>query len=194
MRRFLKLTLTAVATVFTVTGFAQKIKLEEGNLDFLKNEKSLNAEFTYDNIKVGKENEPDYIAKKKDEMNKKEAGTGDKWAKAWVDDRENRYKPKFEEGFNKDNPLQINNQVTAKYLIIYKTTFIEPGFNIGINKKSAAHNAEAIIVDAADKSKVLARFSVEAKSNFWGTDFDTGSRIADSYLEAGRGLAKYIRK
>lgn len=196
MRRFLKLTLAAAATVLSVTGFAQKIKLEEGNLDFLKKEKSVNVEFTYDNIKVGKyDNEQEYVAKKKEDMNKKEAGTGDKWATAWVDDRENRYKPKFEEAFGKDNPLQVNYQGTAKYTIIYKTTFIEPGFNVGISRKNAAHNATVLIVDAADKSKVLAKLSMETKGkDFWGTDFDTGSRIADTYGDAAKGLAKYIQK
>lgn len=197
MKQLLKLTLAAAITTLSVTGYAQKIKLEDGNLDFLKNEKSVNVEFVYDNVKVGKyDNEKDYIDKKKEDMNKKEAGTGDKWAKAWIDDRDNRYKPKFEELFVKGNPLQVDDKGTAKYTLIYKTTFLEPGYNVGVMRKNAAHNAEVFIVETANKSKVLARISLDKAQgrDFWGTDFDTGYRIAETYADAGKALGAFIEK
>jgi len=41
---------------------AQKIKVLEGNLEVLKNEKTINVEFTYDNLKVGKfKTEDEYV-------------------------------------------------------------------------------------------------------------------------------------
>ncbi|MBO8778376.1 hypothetical protein INO78_13505, partial [Staphylococcus aureus] len=62
---------------------AQKLKLTEGNIDAVKSETSLNFEFAYVNMKVGKfDNEQDYIDKKKADYNKKEEGKGDTWAKA----------------------------------------------------------------------------------------------------------------
>ena len=197
MKQLLKLTLAVAITTFSATGYAQKIKLEDGNLDFLKNEKSINIEYTFDNMKVGKyDNEQDYVTKKKEDMNKKEPGTGDKWAKAWVDDRANRYEPKFEELFTKDHALQVNSKGTAKYTMIYHTTFLEPGYNIGISRKNAQHNAEAWIVEAANKNKVLAKISLDKAlgRDFWGADFDTGARLAETYADAGKALAKFIEK
>ena len=58
---------------------AQSLKLESGTLEFLKGEKSLNVEYVYDGLTVGKLAEKDYIEKKVAEYNTKEAGTGDKW-------------------------------------------------------------------------------------------------------------------
>ena len=46
---------------------AQKIKVLEGNLEVLKNEKTINVEFTYDNLKVGKfKTEDEYVTKKRE--------------------------------------------------------------------------------------------------------------------------------
>ncbi|MDI3322045.1 hypothetical protein [Pinibacter soli] len=197
MKQLLKLTLAVAITTLSVTGHAQKIKLEDGNLDFLRNEKSVNVEFVYENVKVGKyDNEKDYIDKKKEDMNKKEAGTGDKWAKAWIDDRDNRYKPKFEELFTKNTALQVSDKGTSKYTLVYKTTFLEPGYNIGISRKNAQHNAEIVIVETANKNKVLARISLDKAlgRDFWGADFDTGARLAETYADAGKALAKFIEK
>lgn len=61
---------------------AQRIKINDGNLSVLKSEKTINVEFTYDNMKVGKfDKEDDYLSTKKEEYNKKEpavATTGQK--------------------------------------------------------------------------------------------------------------------
>ena len=74
-----------------LTADAQRIKSTSGNADILKNESSVNIEFVYDNMSVGKyDKEADYIKAKTDEYNKKEPGRGDSWAKSWVADRESR--------------------------------------------------------------------------------------------------------
>ena len=49
-------------TFFTVNANAQRIKLTEGSLDVLKNETSINVEFTYNNMSVGKfDKESEYV-------------------------------------------------------------------------------------------------------------------------------------
>ena len=56
---------------------AQKVKTTSGNADILKSETSINIEFNYDNISVGKyKNEQEYITAKTEEYNKKEPGKG----------------------------------------------------------------------------------------------------------------------
>ena len=57
---------------FSYTAHAQKLKLTEGDLAVLKDETSINFEFTYDNMAVGKfDTEKEYLEKKTAEYNKK---------------------------------------------------------------------------------------------------------------------------
>jgi hypothetical protein len=185
----------AVAPLFVN---AQRIKLEEGSVSPLKGITELNTEFTYDNVKVGEfSNEDDYIHKKTEEYNKKEAGKGDTWAKAWKSDRPERFEPKFNLLFT-DNSGGINagKHPSAKYTLIFKTKFIEPGYNVGVWRKNASMDGEAWIVETADKSKVIAKFTVDKAQGriFGGFDFDTGLRIQEAYADAAKALAKAIKK
>lgn len=173
---------------------AQKLKLTEGDLSSLKDETSINFEFTYDNMSVGKfDTEKEYVEKKTEEYNKKETGRGDNWAKNWVSDRQARYEPKFIELFTKASGMPESK--SAKYTIIFKTKFTEPGFNIGIVRKNAKIDGEAVIVETANKKKVIAVISVDNAlgRTFGGYDFDTGLRIGEAYADAGKALGKYMK-
>lgn len=179
---------------FSLTIQAQKLKLTEGDLSALKGETSINFEFTYDNMSVGKfDTEKEYVEKKTEEYNKKETGRGDNWAKSWVSDRHARYEPKFIELFTKASGMPESK--SAKYTIIFKTKFTEPGFNIGIVRKNAKIDGEAVIVETANKKKVIAVISVDNAlgRTFGGYDFDTGLRIGEAYADAGKALGKYIK-
>jgi hypothetical protein len=189
------LTLAAIA-LFAFSGNlkAQKIKVLEGSIDAVKAESSINLEYTYDNMSVGKfDKEEDYIAKKKEDYNNKEAGRGDTWAKAWVDDRKNRFEPKFEELFTEYSDK--SNSKKAKYTLIFKTIFTEPGYNVGVMRKNAQINAIALIVETANPANVIAKISVDKAlgRTFGGYDFDTGGRIAEAYADAGKALGKYLK-
>jgi hypothetical protein len=171
------------------------MKLLEGDLSALKNEKSINTEFTYDNMKVGKfDKEADFVNKKKEDYNKKEAGKGDTWAQRWVDDRQERFEPQFNEEFEKTSSMTVTPK--AKYTLIYKTVFTEPGFNIAVMRKNATIDGEAWIVETADKNKVIAKISVlkAPGRTFGGFDYDTGERISEAYAMAGKSLARFILK
>lgn len=192
--------LKALAFVFalciSMSSFAQRVKVIEGNIpaDF-KDQKSVNTEFTYENMGVGKyDKEDEYIKAKTEEYNKKEPGRGDNWAKSWVADRKNRFEPKFDELFTKYSELSLNKN--SKYTIIFHTTFLEPGFNIGISRKNATVNGEAIIVETANKDKVLAKISVDKApgKSFMGNDYDTGGRLSECYATAGRAIGKFVKK
>lgn len=191
----LKKILFAGALMVAVGAQAQKVKVIDGKIPDLKGEKSINIELTYNNVAVGKyDREADYVAEKKKEYNAKEAGTGDTWAIKWVDDREQRYRPRFIELFSKYSGM--TEDANARYTIIFNTSFVEPGFNVGVMRRNAHINGEAVIVETANKSKVLARISVTKApgGTVFGTDFDTGLRIAETYATAGRGLAKILKK
>jgi hypothetical protein len=186
--------LICLAATLSLNVLAQKIKKTEGNLDVLKNESSINIEFTYDNMSVGKyKKEEDYIADKKAEYNKKEPGRGDKWSESWVNDRESRFEPKFIELFSSESGMSVNDK--GKYTLIFHTTSTEPGFNIGITRKNAYIDAEIIIVETANRNKVVARLTMDNSPGrtFMGNDYDTGERISEAYAKAGKSLGKYIK-
>ena len=173
---------------------AQRIKLVEGDLSALKSEQNINTEFTYDNMRVGKyDKEADYVTDKTGSLNKKEPGRGDTWAKTWVNDRQDRFEPKFNELFEKSSGMSTSKN--AKYTLIFKTLTTEPGFNIGITRKNAEINAEAWIVETANRNKVIAKATVQKAvgRTFGGYDFDTGERLSEAYADAGKALGRFIK-
>lgn len=193
MKKILAILLVAV----TVSGYAQKLKLVEGDLSPLKGQTSIKTEFTYDGLTIGKKNkaEADYVAEKKADYNKKEAGKGDKWAVDWVEDRANRYQPKFNELFTDRTKMSTNDEA-AKYTLIFKTTSIEPGFNVGVMRQNAYIDGEAWIVETANKDKVIAKITIlnSPGGTAFGYDFDTGVRISEAYAKAGKEIGHMINK
>ena len=182
----------AIATSLNLN--AQRVKLVEGDLSALKGEQKINTEFVYDDMRVGKfDKEADYVAEKTQELNKKEPGRGDTWAKAWVNDRKSRFEPKFNELFEQGSNMSISQD--AKYTLIFKTTSTEPGFNIAIRRKNAEINGEVLIVETANRDKVVAKATLERAlgRTFGGFDFDTGERLTEAYADAGKALGKFVK-
>lgn len=185
--------ISALLLVSPITN-AQSIKLIEGDKSVLKGETSINIEFTYDNMSVGKfEKEADYIEKKKAEYNAKEPGRGDSWAKDWVADRKMTFAPKFIDLFEKSTGMIV--KAKSKYTLIFHTTATEPGFNVYVTRKNAEIDAEATIVETEDRSKVLAVISVKNAPGrtFGGNDYATGDRIAECYAVSGKKLGKFLK-
>lgn len=173
---------------------AQKVKNTSGNADILKSESSVNIEFTYDNISVGKyKSEQEYITAKTEEYNKKEPGKGDSWAASWKNDKQSRFEPKFLELFKINSGMSV--VTSAKYTLIFKTLSIEPGWNIGISRHNAEIDAEIWIVETANRDNKVATFTISnvPGGTAFGYDFDTGLRISEAYANAGKKLAKYLK-
>jgi len=191
-----RLFIACFALLFTTQVFSQKINLTSGNLDFLKGQKVLNIEYDYDNMAVGKyDKEADYVKEKVADYNKKEAGKGDEWKKNWIADRKKRYEPKFEELFNDKGVLQAGNNAQAAYTMIVKTTFTEPGFNVGVMRKDASVNFEVIFVKTDSKEEVAKITMLKSPGRGgMGYDFDAGFRIQEAYAKAGKSLIHYLAK
>ncbi len=187
-------TLFLLTFLFGLQMNAQKVKTTSGSDDILKPESSINIEFNYDNISVGKyKNEQDYVTAKTEEYNKKEAGKGDSWAASWKNDKQSRFEPKFIELFKDNSGMSI--LTDAKYTMIVKTVSIEPGWNIGISRKNAQIDLEIWIVETANKSNKLATFTIDnvPGGTAFGYDFDTGLRISEAYAKAGKSLGKSLK-
>ncbi len=194
-------TILAALLVLSVTAIqAQKIKVTNGDLSFLKGQSEVLLEYDYSEMAVGKfDKEEDYVTKKVAEYNEMEAGKGDTWKDNWEADREGRYHPKFEELLNnytsKANCNFDQTNSDALYTLILKTTFTEPGFNIGIVKKDAMIHAEIIFVETANTENVLAVISMtNIPGRGMGNDYDAGYRIQESYAKCGKSLGAFLVK
>lgn len=190
-----------LALGFSTIVDAQKVKLAEGDLAFLKGETELNVVYDFSSLQVGDfPSEKSYKDKKIKELNEKEAGRGDKWAESWERDKEVRFPEKFEELLEKGlSGRKIHagrNNENAKYSLIVRTKFIEPGFNVGVASRPAGVSYEYVFVDKNDETKVLARLTQEKVpgAQAMGMDYDTGTRISESYAKGGKMLAAFIVK
>ncbi len=196
----LLLSIALVACVVTEAK-SQKILLVSGDPTVLKGQTEVNLVYDYSALEVGKfPSEQSYKDKKVAEYNKKEAGRGDKWVESWERDKTVRYPEKFEELINKGlsgNGIHFaQNNEAAKYTLIVKTKFIEPGYNVGISSMPAAANFEYMIVEKDKPTNFLAHFSHKGVpgAQAFGMDFDTGTRISESYAKGGKMLAAFIAK
>lgn len=197
MKRISFVLTSALVLFLSTQADAQKVKLRSGNTDMLSGTEKINLVYVYDGMTVEKyKSEEEYIAKKKGDYNKKEAGKGDDWEKAWVADRKNRFQPQFEELFDKTSGVDGGDYPDAKYTIIFKTTHTEGGYNIHISRKNAEIDGEALLVETANQDKVLAKISVDNAPGrtFGGYDYDSGTRIQEAYATAGKALGKFLKK
>lgn len=201
MKKFIYASAMAIVCLAADAANAQRVDLRSGDVSVLSGQKTVNVEYDYSDFGVGKfATEQEYLDKKAAEYNAKEAGKGDSWKKAWVDDRKNRFEPKFEELFNKgleDKGITaVSARPDAQYTLIVKTKFVEPGFNVGVMRKNAYVDYEIDLVESANKSAKVAEIAMRnvPGGQFGGFDFDTGTRIAESYAKAGKSLAAFLDK
>ncbi len=197
MRKLLLLALVMLTTV----SFAQK-KLE-GNIKNLKGISEYNLVFDYEGLKVHKfETEEDFL---KEKMDKREAkypgeGRGERFKKSWFADRENLYEPKYMDSFNKRFKKQevkaLKGLESAKHTMVVKTTWIYPGYNVGVMKQPSKVNATITVYETANPDNILCSVAYKNMpgSNFYGADYNSGMRIAESYAKLAKEMAKYIIK
>ena len=199
--KIVKTIFVALLLLSVTTLQAQKIKVTQGDLGFIKGQSAILLEYDYSDMAVGKfDKEADYIAKKVPEYNEAEAGKGDQWAINWVADRDERFHPKFEELLTSYtaksgcNFAQGNND--AKYTLILKTVFTEPGFNIGVMRKDAMINVEIRFVETGNPENLIALITMTnvPGRGAMGNDYDTGFRISEAYAKCGKSLGAFLMK
>ncbi|MFT3909627.1 MAG: hypothetical protein QM737_09395 [Ferruginibacter sp.] len=201
----MKLAKFIIITFFIGAGtstHAQKIKLKEGSVEALKNEKAFKFEYNYDSMSVGEfPKEADFVAKRTLELNQSNPGRGDKWAASWVSDRKDLCEPKFEDEFNRE--FKTIEDADTKYTIIVHTTATEPGYMGSVagilpgGKKAAEITAEITIVETADHTKKIAVITIEraeGRQTSHGMIYDEHLRISLAYGRLARDLAKFIKK
>ncbi|AYN69316.1 hypothetical protein D1013_18950 [Euzebyella marina] len=188
----------------TITGLAtaQKLKIEEGDFDFLPGQQEVNVEFVYDNMKLLKKNLPEeqYVAEHAAEMEEKSPGKGDTWKKKWEAAPELIWQPKFLELMNRyfydDHQLAFKEGLAdAKYTLIVETVWLYPGWDAGVMKQPAKVTTNLKFVETADPSNVLAEVSSEnAPGDQWGSSFSNEDRLGEGYAKTGKSFARLVLK
>ncbi len=185
----------ATLLFFTFFGCGtQPLVLTEGNLNFLKGQKSINVEYQYDNLMVGEMTEEAYLKRKVGEKNSDEPGTGDKWVKRWFDDREEIFQPKFEKSLNEKLETKAifgSGLQDTEYTLVLKTTFIEPGWNIFISNQPANIQGIILFVETDNPQNVIAVLPIDNCEEKSGS-YAVASRISYAYACAGIRLAVTI--
>ncbi len=196
-----KSTILILVGLLIATGgslFGQKLK--SGSFSALKGQSEINLQYDYSNMAVGKfKKEADYIAKRSKDINKKDDGAGDTWAKAWINDRSDRFQPTFEKNFNsKTGKCEITGKegVEVKFTLIVKTLFTEPGMNVGVMRKNAYINMVVELVETANQETIIGKAELKniQSVNMGGYDFDTGTRIQSCYDRAGDKFGSFVCK
>jgi hypothetical protein len=193
--------LLLVAFLLPGISLFSQVKVLSGDVSVLKGQSLISLQYDYSKMAVGKyKDEAEYVAKKTAELNKKNPGDGDRWAEAWKTDRTSRFQPMFEKNLNeklsKANVTCKENASDAKYTLIVRTTFTEPGYNIGITRQDAWIKLDIDLVETANPGTVICSMQMKKEDsiNMMGYDFDTGARIQSAYDKAGEHLASFLLK
>lgn len=190
----------AIIALLLVSGItlAQKKKVLSGDFKSLKGISEYNLVFDYSNLKVDKfDTEEEFLA---DKMKKREEkGTDEDFRKSWFSDREERYEPKFIESFNKrfDGEVKADRKLTsAKYTATVKTTWIYPGYNVGVMRQPAKVDAIITIVENANPSNILLTVKYEKAlgNGAMGFDYNSGYRISEAYAKLAKEFAGEVKK
>lgn len=180
--------------------YAQKMKVQEGNIKNLKDINQYSLVFDYSDLEIPKfKNEAEFLKDKMEKREKKEAGSGEEFKKNWFNDREERYQPKFIESFNKrfkNNEITVTDNDTSNYIMHIHTTKIYPGYNVGIMRHNAEISVTISVYSKANPDKILFKGSYKdvQGAGAMGYDYNSGYRISECYAKSAKIFAKYIQK
>lgn len=192
--------LMLVATI-SVTVLAQKVKIQTGDLKFLKGVEAVNVVFDYADMKLLKENytEAQYIPRRMEELNKKAEGSGEIWKKQWERSKEELWNPKFITVFNKTLEKEgvntkLKENTKSPYTLKVKVKWVYPGWDAGIMKQAAKVTTQLVFVETATNKIVCDIDSQEAPGDQWGSNFNNETRVGEGFAKTGKTLAQKIEK
>lgn len=182
--------------------YAQKMKVKQGGFDFIVDQKEVNVEFDYSNMKLLKENysNEEYMTKRSADLEEKARGKGKTWEKAWNSSRELIWNPKFLELVNKylskDEDIYFAEELAdTKYTLIVQVVWIYPGWDVGIMKQPAKVATNLKFVETANKDIILLEVgSKNAPGDQYGNNYSNESRVGEGFAKTGKSFAKLILK
>lgn len=186
----------------TTTVFAQKLKIESGNFDFLKDQTNVNVELKFDNVLLLKEKmtEAQYLEKRKQDLlaNPKRGNEGwKKWSSEWE-----RYKSVYLDDFLKalrsSKKVEFKRETESKYTLFVDAKWISPGWHGGFVMQPAILSANLRFVETSNPTVALLEISADEvvgklPAGMSG-DVMEYDRISAAYEKLGRLLLREINK
>jgi hypothetical protein len=192
--------ITILLFLFAVTNLsAQRFKVISGKLKDLKGISEYNVIFDYSNQEVNGFDSEEAFLKEKMEKRTDKPESADRFKKDWFEDRENKYEPKFIESFNKRfkiGEIKVTKNPEAKYTLIVKTTWIYPGYNVGIGAEPAKVSAIITVVETQNigNSLLSVEFDKVIGIEQGQFEFNQGFRIAGAYEKLAKNLAMQLKR
>jgi hypothetical protein len=145
--------------------------------------------------------EETYIENRKNELNEKNAGEGDRWVKKWENAKTDIWQPKFLELVNERISKKVDGfkaekgLTSAKYTMIVEAKWIYPGWDVYVSKQPAKVTTTIKFVETANKDNVLLELSSEnAPGDGFGPNFSNEIRIGEGFAKTGKTLGKLMWK
>lgn len=185
--------LFSAVILIALAGCKSPIALIQGNPAPVKGENVIEVIFTYENMKVGNMPEEEYVKRKIGEE-------GEEWHKAWLQDRTDRFEPRFIELANRYTEENYGltferNREDTKYIAIVNTYYTEPGFYTYVRNKPAEVGIRITIAERNNPDTPIAVFDMPEIEGV--VTPDVGTRITSAYRFAGRifgsEFSKYIK-
>jgi len=197
-----KITILVFLLLMAAGASAQKMTVVEGDFKFLKDAKAVNVVFRYDDMKLLKENktEQEYIQERSEDLNKKNPGTGDTWAKKWEGAKESVWEPNFMDLLAKTvtakkGTVFSQGRKDAPYTLTVDATWLYPGWDAGVMKQPAKVTTLLTFTETGNPSKVLLKIKSEnAPGDQWGSNFSNESRIGEGFEKTAKTLGMRIIK
>ncbi|MGL5235044.1 MAG: hypothetical protein ACRC8Z_09880 [Empedobacter falsenii] len=192
--------LLMICFITSILTFAQKIQVVSGNTDFLKDQKEINVQLLFDDVKFYDENktETEYLEKReKDVLNNPKRGENywEQWLADWNENRNVTFLDKFIKGTTKSKKLNFVKNPAAKYTLIINSEWIYPGYHAGIAIEPAKLSTTLNFVETANPSNILLSIkSNKVKGTSGKNDFVMEyGRIASAYESTGKLLGKELK-
>lgn len=179
---------------------AQRLTNEKGNLHVLKDETAVNIRFSYDNMKLMKENltEEQYVKERRKDLNEKNKGNGDVWVSKWQNAKDGIWEPKFVELLLKTVKTGVTfheGHEEAKYTLLVDAVWIYPGWDVYMMKQPAKVTTKIKLIETANPSIVLYETdALEAPGDQFGSNFSNESRIGEGFAKTAKTFGKVINK
>ncbi len=192
-----KLLLSAGILLFVIMmGCSPAVNLIQGDPARIKGEEVIDVRFTYDDLLIGGTPEAEYVERRKSEAHDRDGDGGERWHKAWLDDRTNKYEPIFINYLNRytnEFGVRINpGEHGSRYIMHVNTYFTEPGFNVGISSKPAEVRLKISFVERNNPDNIVVEYNIP-KAVGSAAPFDMGTRIEVAYRTAAIIFGRQIR-
>ena len=174
------------------------VKIVSGDISLIKNEKIINIEFKFDNMKIDKfPTEQDYIKYYVNARNKKNPGSGEQWEQEWKINSREKCPNQFVDQINKEvlnRGLTFSpKDLTSNYKMIVRLISLSKLKGTGgfTGREQLTADIEVIIVDNKNPNNIIAKIML-TKIN--GKGYGLPKCMEDAFGNAGQDLGEYIIK